>query len=101
LIYVTKKFSQNNIENESKATLNHIIEKYNIDKYDFITSFKFISEFYNSNFQLANSQNLYKSFIKFCDEYLTQKGIILFLDLVSGNYDRNNPRPYTTQIMSN
>lgn len=101
LMYEQKKFSLNTIENESKATLKYITEKYNIDKYDFITSSKFISEFYNSNFYLADGQKLYKTFIKFSGEYLTENGILLFLDLVSGNYDHNVRRPYTTQIMSN
>jgi len=101
LIYATKKFSTTNFENEGNSILTHINEKFQIEKYDFITTFKFLSEFYNSNYQLAKGQELYKKFIEFNERYLTEKGILLLLDLVSGNYDRNNPRPFTTQIMSN
>ncbi len=67
-------------------------------KFDIITSFKFISEFYNIDH--VASSGLYTLFSEIIAKYLSKNGLFLILDLVSGNFDRNRPRPYTTQIMS-
>jgi len=81
--------------------LNLISDKYNIEKYDFITTFKFISEFYNSDYQTARTKKLYKKFIEFNEYNLKENGILIMLDLVSGNFNRIEGELFRTQIMSN
>jgi SAM-dependent methyltransferase len=76
--------------------LDELLNKYNMD-FDVITSFKFMSEFYNSDFQ--NATGLFKTFPDTLSKHLSEKGLFLLLDLVSTGYKRDN-RPYTTQIMS-
>ena len=38
--------------------------------------------------------------VTFIRDYLSEKGLFLLLDLVSGDYEHRNTRPFTTQIMS-
>ena len=83
--------------NTLNSQLTELLNKLNT-KYDIITSFKFISEFYNSDYQ--NATGLFKSFSQTLSNYLAEKGLFLLLDLVSGDYEHRNTRPFTTQIMS-
>jgi len=79
------------------SQLDELLNRFNI-VFDIITSFKFISEFYNSDFRDATG--LFKTIPETLSKYLSEKGFILLLDLVSGDYEHSNTRPYTTQIMS-
>lgn len=65
-------------------------------KYDIITSSKFISEFYNTDYNKA--KGLYKSLSETLSEFLSDDGLLVLLDLVSGDY--NYTRPFSTLIMS-
>lgn len=70
-------------------------------KFDIITSFKFISEFYNTDYENAVNNKLFRSFANTLSNFLTDDGIMIILDLVSGNYDHSKRRLFTTQIISN
>ncbi len=66
-------------------------------KFDIITVFKFLSEFYNADY--SASQGLFKIFTDSISQYLDYTGIFLVLDIINPNTGRNFP--FTTQIMSN
>ena len=80
------------------SELRTIVDRLHIS-FDMITSFKFLSEFYNLNYSKA--KGLYEQFAKIGSNYIKSDGIILILDLVSGTFDHSNKRPFTTQIISN
>jgi len=85
----------------SAATLNSQIEIFLKQKgltFDFITSFKFLSEFYSLDYNQA--KGIYTYTVKTLQKFLAPQSFLILFDLVSGNMDRNRPRPFTTQIMS-
>ena len=85
----------------SAATMNLQLENFLKQKglaFDFITSFKFLSEFYSIDY--IQAKGIYTSFAKTLQNFLAPKSFLILFDLVSGNMDRNRPRPFTTQIMS-
>lgn len=85
----------------SASSLNKQLEDFLIQKelkFDIISSFKFLSEFYNINYKLA--KGIYTSFVSTVQDFLTPQGILIMFDLVCGSMDRTNVRPFTTQIMS-
>lgn len=95
------KLSCTQIRFTSAATLNSQLVLFLKQKglaFDFITSFKFLSEFYNIDYFQA--KGIYTSFVMTLQNYIAPQGILILFDLVSGNIDRNRPRPFTTQIMS-
>lgn len=93
LHYANIVFSTQTLDNQLTQFLNRL----NIS-FDIITSFKFVSEFYNSEYQ--NSAGIFHDFAKTLSQFLNQNGLFLLLDLVSGDYEHRNMRPFTTQIMS-
>jgi len=79
------------------SQLENFLSQKNI-RFDFITSFKFLSEFYNMDY--IQAKGIYTSVIKTLQDFLKPQSFLILFDLVSGNMDRKRPRPFTTQIMS-
>ncbi len=66
-------------------------------KFDFITSSKFIGEFYNAI--MPNGFMLYRDLTESVSSYLKSDGIFLLLDVVAGSRDRSCD--FKSRIMSN
>lgn len=84
----------------SAVTFTQQLDNYfltNPKTFDIITSFKFFSEFYNSNYNL--SQGVFTKFAIYISKHISDKGILLILDVLNPNTGRTYP--FTTQIMSN
>jgi len=87
-----------NSKDTFKNQLELCVKKLGGIRFDLLITFKFLSEFYNNNYDL--SIGTYYTFAELAQNMITEDGFIIILDLVSGSFDRSIKRPYTTQILS-
>lgn len=83
LTLMEQKF-ENRFDFEEK--IGQILRKSNVD-FDIVLSFKFISEFYNKNYEL--NKGLYQSLIKQSYDYLTPEGILIIEDVTNKIIENN------------
>jgi hypothetical protein len=108
--YIVDKFSQNfdincNLErlnvvfknrDDFENQVHTLLANLNVS-FDLIMTFKFVSEFYNTNPEEA--RGFYECFIETTQNFLSDTGLMIILDVVAKDYDRKR-FAYSTQILS-